>query len=92
VRAVRERERLRVDRAVGLQRRLDAVGQVVRGERLERHGLDRLSLPRLALDAERAVGELHVAGIGLEHVRRDELRLLDDALGRLQHGHAADDQ
>jgi hypothetical protein len=91
VRAVREREGRRVDGRVGLQRRLHAVGQVVRGERLERDLLDRLRRAGgSALDAEGAVLELEVPRVGLEHVRRDQSRLVHHALGGLEDGHAAD--
>ena len=91
VRAVRVGEVLRVEGGVGVQRRLDTVGQVVRGEHGERdvgHAHALVGAP----DGEAAALEVEVVGVGLQDVGRDDLGLVDHLLGRLDHRDAADDQ
>ena len=88
---MREVEVDRVVRRVGVERRLDPVGQVVRGEDRHRDLADRHALVGAA-DREPAAGELDVVDRRLEQVRRDRLGLLDHLVGGPDQRLATDDQ
>src|SRR6056297_2381021 len=81
---------LRVHCGLTLQRRFDTVGQVMRGECLERDGPDGLSLLRITLDTELALNELQVPGGAFELVRRNDARLLDQVVRSLLDGLTTD--
>ena len=88
---MREGEVHRVVRRVRVERRLDPVGQVVRGEHGGRDLADRHALVGAA-DREPAAGELEVVDRRLEQVRRDRLGLLDHLVGGPDQRLAADHQ
>ena len=92
VRAVREGEGVRVERGVGVQRRLDALRVVVRLQRRRtrsRRSPSPLSVPRTV---KRPARELQVVLRRLEQVRRDRPGLGDHLLRGVHDGDAADDQ
>ena len=89
---MREGEVVRVVGGLGVDARLDAVRQVVRGEGGQRDLADRDALVRVAADREPPRCPLQVVGRGLEQARRDHLGLLDDLVARRDQGHAADRQ
>ena len=92
VRAEGPREVGRVVGDVGLEVRLQPVGQVVRGEGLEGDRRQRQRLVRRALDGERATDELEVVLGGLELVGGDLAGLVDHLVAGHGDGHAADGQ
>ena len=89
---MREREVVRVVGRVGVERRLNPVRQVVRGERGERDLADRLALVGVAAHRPAAVGPLQVVGRHLEHGRRDHAGLLPHLVAGVDDRRAADDE
>jgi hypothetical protein len=78
-----------VEILLGVERGLHALREVVRHERGERDLLDGLALVRAA-HRERAVLELDVVLVGLEHVRRELPSLRDHLLRRVDDRDATD--
>ena len=90
--AVREGEVVRVVGGVGVDGRLDAVGQVVRGERGQRDLGDRDALVRVAADREPPGDHSRSSADASSIAGRDHLGLLDHLVAGRDQGHAADRQ